>query len=475
MTSSAANDFARPSNWQDFERLSIALLSEIYATRLRRWGSAGQRKNGVDAWAKLADGRVVALRIEGRTERYGQPLTPADVDMALAEAADFPHPADEFILLSAGPGDAGLQAHAAGLSASRQAAGQSSVAVWGWPTIAAHIGQQPKVRGVFYGHEARASGKFKLVLLAAAVLVVAGGAGSLFLGKNAIDASQARPPNAAANVGNIAANLDELTATYQQCQELLGSNTFTFTGELIETCRDPAASQLAALSKKVDRQRSGFDAQVQAELARLLVIFHEDVREAVAVTSVAHAFDNEVVQSMKDGCAAEQANDRNAQAMKQAAIGQAGAKQATVKQAAVKQAGMAAAAAQVRYYYLLKDFIIPEMAAAREILQLHASGAPAPEPMKAAAGRMEQLLTARMAYAPKETRWPLTLSSLKHTAARDSVPGAGQASDAAEEARWRDVLAQSATRSLRGRAKDIDALIACGVLKEDARALAPAN
>lgn len=470
MTSSAANDFARPSNWQDFERLSIALLSEIYATRMRRWGSAGQRKNGVDAWAKLADGRVVVLRVEGRTERYGQPLTAADIDMALAEAASFPHPADAFILLSAGPDDAGLQAHAAGLSASRQAAGQSPVAVWGWPTIAAHIGQQPKVRGVFYGHEARASGKFKLVLLAAAVLVVAGGAGSLFLGKNAIDASQARPPNAAVNVGNIAANLAELTATYQQCQELLGSNAFTFTSELIETCRDPAASQLAALSKKVDRQRSGFDAQVQAELARLLVIFHEDVREAVAVTSVAQAFDNEVVQSMKDGCAAGQGNDRNAQALKQATIGQAGQ-----RQAAVKQAGMAAVAAQVRYYYLLRDFIIPEMAAATEILQLHASGAPAPEPMKAAAGRMEQLLTARMAYAPKETRWPLTLSSLKHTAARDTVPGAGQASDAAEAARWRDVLAQSATRSLRGRAKDIDALIACGVLKEDARALAPAN
>ena len=447
-----ANDFARPSNWQDFERLTIALLSDVHETRMRRWGSAGQRKDGVDAWAKSADGRVIALRIEGRTERYGQPLTPADIDAALADAADFPHPADEFIMLSAGPDDAGVQAHAAALSASRQAAGHSSVLVWGWPTICLHLGQRPKVRNVFYGHEVQSSPKRKLALLAAAFLIVAGGAGSLFLGKNAIDASNAKPPNAEANVGSIAANLEELTGTYRQCQALLEKNVFTFTGELVETCRDPAASQLAALSKKVDRQKSGFDAQVQAELARLLAIFHEDVREAVAVTSVAHAFDTAVVQSMKDGCAPGASNDRDG--------------------AVVKQAGVAAVTAQHRYYFLLKDFIIPEMAVAREILQLHASGAPAPEQMKAAAGRMEQLLTERTAYVPRETRWPFTAASARQNATRDAVPGAAQQSDTVEEAHWRDVLAQSSTQSLRGRAKDIDALIACGALKENARALA---
>lgn len=446
------NEYSRPSNWQDFERLSIALLSAAYETRMRRWGSAGQRKNGVDAWAKAADGRVIALRIEGRTERYGQALAPADIDAALAEAASFPHPADEFIVLSAGPDDTGVRAHAAALTASRQAAGQSSVVVWGWPTICTHIGQQPKVRNVFYGHEVQSSPKRKFALLAAAFLIVAGGAGSLFLGKNAIDASKATPPNAAANVGNIAANLEELTGTYRQCQALLEKNVFTFTHELVQTCRDPAASQLAALSKKVDRQKSGFDAQVQAELARLLAIFHEDVREAVALTSVAHAFDTAVVQSMKDGCAPGAANPRNT--------------------AAVKQAGAAAVTAQLRYYYLLKDFVIPEMAVATEILQLHAGGAPAPEKMKAAAGRMEQLLTERTAYAPRETRWPFTASSAKHETTRDAAPGAEQQSDTREEAYWRDVLAQSSTQSLRGRSKDIDALIACGALKEDARALA---
>ncbi|QBE63536.1 hypothetical protein [Pseudoduganella lutea] len=440
----------RPSNWQDFERLSTALASEVYKTRFRRWGSAGQRKNGVDAWATTPDGRAIALRFEGRTERYGQPLAKTDIDAALAEAAGFPNKVDEFVLLAAGADDAAVQAYAAELTASRTAAGQSSIMVWGWQSIATHIGQQPKVQRAFYGHEVKSSSKFKLVLLAAALIVVAGGVGSLFLGKNAIDASNAKPKDPTVNVGNIAANLDELNETYQQCQALLAKNVFTFSHELAETCRDPATAQLAALSKKVEKHRSGFDAQAKIELERLLAIFREDVRETAAVTSAAHAFDSAVVQSMKDGCAAGKPAADNT---------------------AMTRAGAAAVVAQVRYYFLLKDFIIPELATAKEILQLHGSGAPAPERMTAAAGRMEQLLKERVAYAVKETRSPFTLSSVKHTVTRDAVPDTDAA---AEEARWRDVLAQSSTQSLWGRTRDIEALVSCGALnKEQAAALAP--
>ncbi|WP_338769566.1 hypothetical protein [Massilia sp. METH4] len=452
MNQSVASGYARPSNWQDFERVSTALLSDVHGTRMRRWGSAGQRKDGVDAWATLPDGRIIAARLEGRTDHYAQPLAKADIDTALSEVASFPHPLAEFILLSAGPDDAGLQAYAATLSANRQATGKSSVAVWGWQTISSQISAHPKVRDRFYGREGGSSLGKKLTLLAAALLVVAGGAGSLFLGKNAIDASRAKPENPAANVGGIAANLDELNGTYRQCLALLGKDVFTFSRELIDTCRDPAAAQLAALSKKVDKQRSGFDQQTQAELSRLLVIFHEDVREAAAVTAAAHAFDNDVVQAMKDRCGA-------------------GAK-SQPDEAAVRRAGNQAVAAEVRYYYLLRDFIIPEMAVAKEILQLHASGKPAPEQMQAAAGRMEQLLTERTKYTPGQPRWPFMLSSMKQTLARDAALGAEQRNDGAEEEYWRGVLAQAATQSLRGRAKDIDALIACGALKEDARALA---
>jgi hypothetical protein len=456
MTSSTANDFSRPSNWQDFERLCIALFSAVHGTRLRRWGSAGQRKDGVDAWAKRADGRVVALRIEGRTERYGQPLAPADIDAALSEAAGFPHPVDTLLVLSAGPDVTGVQAHAAALTARRQAEGRSAVVAWGWPAISAQVGQQAAVRDVFYGREVRSSGKHKLALLAAACLIVAGGAGSLFLGKNAIDASNARPRDTGASVRGIAANLDELAGTYEQCLALLDKRAFAFSHELAATCRDPAAAQLAALSKKVDKQRSEFDDQVKAELARLLVIFHEDVREAAAVTSAAHVFDNAVVQSMKDGCAA----------------GRPAPEVPGVQDPAVKQAGRAAVTAELRYFFLLKDFILPEMAAAREILALHAGGTPVPEQMKVAAGRMEQLLTQRTAYTYQETRWPLTRSAAKHAATRQAMSGAERGSDAAEEERWREVLAQASTQSLRGRARDIDALIGCGALKEDARSLA---
>jgi hypothetical protein len=455
MTSPAATDYSRSSSWQDFERLSLALLSAVYKTAFRRWGSAAQRKDGVDGWARLADGKVVVLRCEGRTERFGQAMTKADIDGALAELAGFPHPVDQCILLTTAPDDAALTAYAADITASRHAAGQSAVAIWGWQTIGTHIAQHAKVRTAFYGHEVTSSGGRKLALSAALALIVAGGAGSLFLGKNAIDASQAKPQSATANVDDIVQSVADLGNVYAQCQAVLDKNDFTFTHELVKDCRDPAAKRLAELTKKIDKQRAGFDQGLQAELSRMQVIFNEDVREAVVVTSVTHAFDNEVVQSMKRACTqgtAQEAPESRA--------------------AAVKKAGVEAAAAQVRYYFLLKDFIAPELETAKAILLLHARSSPAPEEMKVAAQRMEQLLTARTAYTGAPTPWPFTQSAAKRTSARGAMPRPGQETGAGEAARWRQVLAESSTQSLRGRSGDIDALIACGALKEDARALA---
>jgi hypothetical protein len=454
MTSPVATDYPRSSSWQDFERLSLALLSAVYATRFRRWGSAGQRKDGVDGWAKLPDGKVVALRCEGRTEGFGQAVTKADIVGALAELAGFPHPVDQFIVLTTAPDDAALAAYAAVLTASRRAAGQSAVAVWGWQTIGTHIAQHGKVRTAFYGHEVKSPGGRKLALSAALALIVAGGAGSLFLGKSAIDASTAKPQAATANVDDIVKSVEDLGNVYARCQALLDKNVFTFTHDLVKDCRDPAAQRLAELTKKVDKQRAGFDQGMQAELSRMVVIFNEDVREAVAVTSVTHAFDNEVVQSLKSACTQGAANEAP------------GSRATAVKQAAV------AAAAQVRYYFLLKDFIAPELDTAKAILQLHARSSPAPDQMQAAAGRMEQLLTQRMAYAGTPTQWPFTLSSAKSTSTRDATPRPGAETAAAEAAHWRQVLAQSSTQSLHGWKDDIEALISCGALPQDARKLA---
>lgn len=455
MTFPAPIDYPRSTSWQDFERLVLALFSDMHGARFRRWGSASQRKDGADAWARLPDGKTVVLRCEGRTEHFGKALTRGDIDAALAELAGFPQPVDEVIVLTVGTDDADLAAYAAELSASRKAAGQSSVAVWGWQTISTQIDRHPKVRKAFYGSDVKSSGK-KLALLAGGLLIVAGGAGSLFLGKNAIDASNAKPQGATTDVSDIVASLDELGNTYQGCLAVLGRNTYTFSHELIRSCRDPAASQLAALSKKVGKQSPGFDSQTQAELSRILVIFHEDVREAAVATSVAYTFDNEVVGALKAGC------------------GQGAARQSPRdRAAAVKQAGQAAAAAQVRYYFLLRDFIAPELDVAKALLLLHArqnAAGPAREEMAATAARMEQLLVDRAAYAATAMPQPFTLSSLKQTLARTAAPGAQQ-SGAAEEARWQEVLGHASTESLRGRRNDVEALIKCGAVKEDARAL----
>lgn len=449
MVTDTPADYPRPSSWRDFERLSLNLLSHVYQAKMRRWSRAVERRDGVDGWAKLPDGRVVAFHCKGRTGGFGHALTRDEIESALRAAAGFPHAIDEFIFLTTAPDDADLAAYAAGQSIDRQAQGRSSVAVWGWQTIARHIAATPQVRGAFDGGNSVSPLKRRFLMAAATVLLVAGGAGSLFLGKNAYDSSQGATAPAPADIGALIGSVAALHDTYGKCAATLTGGVFTFGHALRAECRDPAAQQVTALTKQVDKLRTDLDKNVLAELTRMLVIFNEDAREAAVVTAATHTFEKAVIRDMKAGCAPDKQTPAGADAL--------------------EAAGAQAMTAQLRYYFLLRDFILPGMETAKTILDLHArqlAGAAVPNDMQAAANRMQQLLTERSRYTFAAPRQPFTLSAAKQTAARDAV-ASGPA--AAEHAHWQQVRATSAEQSLYGRADDIEALIACGALKPVAR------
>ena len=453
MTTATPADYLRPSSWRDFERLSLALLSHVYQARAQRWGRAVERRDGVDGWLKRPDGKVVAFHCKGRDDGFGHALTRAEIDSALREATGFPHPIDEFIFLTTAPDDGDLAAYAGELSADRRAQGQSAVAVWGWQTISRHIDGAPGIRSAFYGGAAVSPLKRRVLMVCATVLLVAGGAGSLFLGKNAYDSSQGNPAPAPADIGALIGSVAALHDTYVKCEAALGGGVFAFGHALRAECRDPAAQQVTALTKQVDKLRTDLDKNVLAELTRMLVIFNEDAREAAVVTAATHTFEEAVIRDLQAGCTPDKARQP------------AGAD-------VLKTAGTQAMTAQLRYYFLLRDFIAPGMETAKIILDLHArqlAGAAVPNDMQAAANRMQQLLTERSRYTPKAPRQPFTLSAAKETAARDAV---ASGPDAAEQAYWQQVRAAAAEQALYGRADEIEALIACGALKPAARAWA---
>ncbi|TWI63073.1 hypothetical protein IP91_03914 [Pseudoduganella lurida] len=415
MTSTSTSPYLRSATWQDLERLSLALLSAEYGAKFRRWGGAGQRKDGIDAWAKLPDGRIVAARFEGREARFGQPLTDADIDSALAEVAAFPHPIDELLILTTASNDAGM------VSTARAPA--KEVKVWGWQSIGARIDRHPAIQKKFFGIGGKPPVGARLALGVAAVLIVAGGAGSLFLSKSAMDNSQRIQQDAPQTIAAIAANVAALDKTYEGCLAAFDQHVFTPGPALSASCRDTATRQLTTLTKQVDKARNGLPPDVQTELSRMMVIFNEDVREASVVTSSTYAFAKAVAEGTDEACV-------------------------PASSSALEKAGDEAMTAQLRYYFLLRDFIRPEMDAARTILALHARAIkePVQNEMAAAAQRMEQVLVERTKYDLKNVARPFSLSAEKKTASPGATPG----DDAAEAARWRNVLA-SACRTVPGK------------------------
>lgn len=130
MTSATSVEYAIPANWQDFERLSRALLSKVYERPFQRWGRSGQRQDGVDIWATLPDGRIIAAQCKGRSQNFGKPLSVADLNAAVRATASFPHPIDELIVLTTAADDCALQSHATSLTLDRARHNQSRVNVW---------------------------------------------------------------------------------------------------------------------------------------------------------------------------------------------------------------------------------------------------------------------------------------------------------------------------------------------------------
>jgi hypothetical protein len=148
--SHTAPHYPKSSNWHDFERLCLALLSEVRGVKFQRWGDQDHRQNGADAWAMLDNGHALVLQCKGRSRSFGKSLSLANLDAAVREIDTFPHPVEELIILTTTPDNTNLLSHAVRLSKQRAALGQSRVSIHGWNSICVQIQQHQPIRKTYF-------------------------------------------------------------------------------------------------------------------------------------------------------------------------------------------------------------------------------------------------------------------------------------------------------------------------------------
>ncbi|CAN7666109.1 hypothetical protein LJR289_005167 [Pseudoduganella sp. LjRoot289] len=146
----SAPDYPKSGDWDEFERLCRALLSEVRGVKFQRWGDQDHRQDGADAWAMLDNGQALVLQCKGRSRSFGKSLSLANVDAAVREIDTFPHPVEELIILTTTPDSVNLHSHATRLSRQRAALGQSRVSIQGWNSICTQIEQHKPIRKAYF-------------------------------------------------------------------------------------------------------------------------------------------------------------------------------------------------------------------------------------------------------------------------------------------------------------------------------------
>lgn len=64
MTAAHAAQYPKPSYWQEFQSLSIAVATAYFGLNFKAYGRNGQWQGGIDAYAYTSDGRIIAVQPE---------------------------------------------------------------------------------------------------------------------------------------------------------------------------------------------------------------------------------------------------------------------------------------------------------------------------------------------------------------------------------------------------------------------------
>lgn len=148
-----AKQIAPPRDWSRFEDLCRALFSAVWHDPYaQKNGRSGQPQHGVDIWGESQGTRhgTHCVQCKGKDINYHGKVTRSEFDAELAKAEHFKPAPHVWILATTAPNDSILQEHVRVRSQERVEAGTFPVAVLGWESLVALMGDHPAVIEQFY-------------------------------------------------------------------------------------------------------------------------------------------------------------------------------------------------------------------------------------------------------------------------------------------------------------------------------------
>ncbi|RMC98543.1 hypothetical protein EAY64_09235 [Aquitalea palustris] len=276
----------------------------------------------------------------------------------------------------------------------------------------------------------------------------------------AIDERRASAKISAASVKDLqefVRSTDDLERAYSSCQTMLEKHMFAFSHDIKNSCTGPISKKINEVTLQVERLGASLDAASWSEIDEISKLMLEDSRQGLIALEMTGGFEDEVVRSLKDMCAKVKDEDLFASRNK-----------------SIYEAGRSAMIAQLNYFFTIRDFILPALDSmkARVLVQARSVVSESiPDNMIKKANLLSNILHDRKNFELEVPKQPFTLSVIKDRSSRNIKISAGEGFDFIEQARWQQVLVNSRVESLRGRSDDIESLISCGVLKQEARKL----
>jgi hypothetical protein len=252
--------------------------------------------------------------------------------------------------------------------------------------------------------------------------------------------------------------IDGLTAEYEACIRVFDNEVLLASTEFDKTCIRPVAARMDDIDELLDESAPLLDVETWSVINGFAKSIRDDHTCALVAYRATVGFEDEFVRSVRRLCF-----DRKAVSV------------LVRGDEDTRQAGRYAIIEQLRYYFILRDFLLPGLEAAKAIVLAHArktTGQAIPRALAAEANALASIMAERNFFELREPAEPFSLSVVKTLAARQIEIPAPFAGEELEEARWQQVLASTLVNVLPTRSADVDELVSCGVLKPEVRGLA---
>jgi hypothetical protein len=132
--------FFEPKSDTTFESLIRDICAKEWDDpRTDQFGRSGQKQYGVDVYGSVQSQGVLYRAAQCKLRKDHKPLTKADIEREVKDAANFPHPLDELIIATNCPRDSHTQILIDTINQRQRRKGKFLVSIWFWDNITARL------------------------------------------------------------------------------------------------------------------------------------------------------------------------------------------------------------------------------------------------------------------------------------------------------------------------------------------------